>query len=507
VTGGAIATLAPDGDDLTAPGGTALEGLRGKILGGLAWVTFSQLTGWSTRIVVTIILAHLLSPAQFGPAGLALTISSLSLVLADPSLGAALVRLPVISEDDRSTVFWVNVACGALFATLGIALSPLVGSFFGSALVGRLFAVESLTFLLIGLSATQAAVLTRQMSFRSLELREMGGTVAGGVIGIALAASGFGAWAIIAQSVAGAAVATALLWALSSWRPRLRFSGRSLRETGSFGSRLFGAKLLGWVDHNADNLLVGKFLGTGAPLGLYSGAYNFGYTPITRITLPAQAVVVPAFARVQQDRARLAAAWLRGNGLLAAVMMPVFLGMIVVAPDIVPVALGHRWHHAAPVVQFLCWAGLMESLQSLTGSMLTARGQASLVFRISIWQTALYIAGFVVGLHWGIVGVAASYAITRTIGYPFVVHYAGRMVGISFAALARKLAGVTLAALSMLATTVATRELLVAQGVPAAARLPLVVAVGVGSYLGASWLAAPKIVGELRDLRRRPAEA
>jgi O-antigen/teichoic acid export membrane protein len=482
-------------------------GLTGKVLGGIGWATAGQVAGQVTRVAVTVILAHLLTPAEFGPAGLALTIASLSLVLADPSLAAALVRMPEITEEDRSTVFWTNVGFGVVFTSLGVGLSGVVGDFYGSALVGRLFAVESLSFLLIGLSATQAAVLTREMSFRSLQLREIGGTVLGGGVGIGLAFAGYGPWAIIGQSVAGAAFATLLLWLLSPWRPRLLFSRRSLRETGSFGSKLFGVKMLAWTNRNADNLLVGKFLGTGAPLGLYAAAYNFCYTPITRITQPAQAVVLPAFARMQRDRRRLAEGWLRGNRLLAAVMAPVFLGTIVIAPDVVPVVLGDRWHHAAPVVQFLCWAGLMESLQSMTGSMLTAAGRAGMVLRYSVVLTLLYVAGFAIGLQWGIVGVAACYAVSRTLALPFVAGYALRVVGITPRQLVGNLFGVVQAALLMFLVTFNARALLVHEGVPAAPRLGIVIALGVLSYAAGGWWRAPELVAELRGLRRAGGRA
>jgi O-antigen/teichoic acid export membrane protein len=502
--------VVPEALRLEQPAGAALDegaGLKSKVLGGIGWTTAGQVAGQLMRIAVTVMLAHLLTPAQFGPAGLALTISSLSLVLADPSLAAALVRMPRITEEDRSTVFWTNLAFGVFFTGLGIGLSGLVGDFYGRPIVGRLFAVESLTFLLIGLSATQAAVLTREMSFRSLQLREIGGTVLGGGVGVGLAFAGYGPWAIIGQSVAGAGFATLLIWVLSPWRPQLVFSRRSLRETGSFGSKLFGVKMLAWTNRNTDNLLVGKFLGTGAPLGLYAAAYNFCYTPITRITQPAQAVVLPAFARMQGDRRRLADGWLRGNRLLAAVMMPLFLGTIVIAPDVVPVVLGHRWHQAAPVVQFLCWAGLMESLQSMTGSMLTAAGKAGIVLRYSIVLTALYVSAFAVGLRWGIVGVAACYAISRTLALPFVAGYALRVVDISPLRLVRNLSGVVQAGAFMLAVTFAARELLVREGVAASARLGIVIAIGAASYAAVSWWRAPEVVSELRGLRRAEAVA
>jgi O-antigen/teichoic acid export membrane protein len=459
-----------------------------------------------SRLCVGLVLAHLLTAREFGIAAMALAFSGLALVFSDPGLGAALIQRRTLTEADRSTVFWTTIAAGLACTLAGIGLSAQIASFFGEPDVQPLVIVESLTFMLVALSATQTALMARDMNFRALELRDMSGTIAGAVIGIGLAVAGFGAWAIIGQSVASAAVATALLWRYATWRPRLVFSRQSLKENGSFGGKLFVTRILSYLNLNADNLLVGRYVGTAA-LGVYALAYNVMFAPLGRIAGPIQQVLIPAFSRLQDDAERLGSVWLRGSRLSAAVSVPAFLGMLVVAPDFVPVILGDRWSAAVPVLQLLCWAGILQSVQLLQWSVLQARGRAGTLLRYAIVSTAVNVAGFAVGLHWGLVGVAAGFAVARTVMVPFITRLTCREVGLRLSDYPRALASVLRASAVMVAALLLARYGLVHAGLPAAARLPALVLVGIASYGAYLWCSAPDVMRELKALRKGSAEA
>jgi O-antigen/teichoic acid export membrane protein len=476
------------------------EDLRGKVVSGLTWKTISQVFMMVSRVSVTVLLAHLLSRRDFGLAGQALAISSLALVLSDPSLSSALMRMPRITEKDRSTVFWTSLTIGCTCTALGVLLSPYVGDFFKEPRVGPLFAVESSVFFFIAVSATQAALLTREMRFRNLELREMIGALAGAVAGITAALMGAGAWAIIAQSVVASAFSTVCIWALSSWRPRFTYSIVSLKVCGTYGIKLFFSKLLGYSNDNADKLLVGRYLGA-APLGAYSLAYSLMYSPIVRITTPVQHVLIPTFARVQQDAGKLGQTMLRSNRLLAAITVPSILGLIVVAPDLVPVVLGHKWQASVPVVQLLCIAGLVQALQTTQLTALQAEGHAGTVLRFMIVSTALNVTAFGVGLRWGIAGVAGCFAVTRLASLPLVTWMATRSMSLSVFDYARSLASVAVASGVMAAVVFGTRVLLIDAGVPSTGRLGLLIPLGALVYAAMSWWRCRDLTVELRRLR------
>ena len=460
----------------------------------------SQTTAQGSRVVVGLVLAHLLTPHQFGLAAMALTFSGFAVVFSDPALGAALVQRKTITEDDRSTVFWTTVATGAACTLAGIALAGPIASFFSEPHVRWLVIVESFSFVIVALSATQAALMTRAMAFRGLELRDAGGTVVGSVVGIAVAFAGFGPWAIIAQSITMVSVSTVLIWGMSSWRPRFTYSLRSLRECGGFGIKLFGSRVMAVINTYADNLLVGRFLGTAA-LGLYSLAYNVMFNPISRIITPIQGVLVPAFSRLQEEEARLGQAWLRGSRLLAFASFPAFAGMIAVAPDFVPVVLGDRWNAAVPVVQLLCLAGAGQAVQTLQHSVLQARGKAGTLLRFMVASSVMNVTAFAIGLRWGIVGVAASFVVSRAILLPFLTSRTSREVGLRSRDLVASLWAPTLASFSMFVAVAGCRLLLMKAGFPGAPRLSVLVVVGIAVYAGFCALRAGDLVQELRSLR------
>lgn len=481
-------------------------GVGDKVASGLRWKLIAQVVSQVSRVGVGLVLARLLTPEDFGLAALALAWSALALVLSDPSLTAALVQRRTITEADRSTVFWATIGAGLACTALGVALSGPIAAFYGDSAVQPLIMVESLTFFLVSLSAIPVALMTREMAFRGLEIREMAGTVVGGLVGLAAALMGAGAWAIIAQSVASAAIATALLWYFSPWRPHWLFSWASLRDSGSFGLKLFASRLLSFANLNADNLLVGRYLGASA-LGFYAIAYNVMYAPMARITTPIQMVMVPAFSRLQDDRERLGQAWLRGARLSAAVAMPAFLGMLAVAPDFVPVVLGARWDPAVPVLQLLCISGILQGIQLLQQPVLQGRGRAGSLLRFGLVSTPVNLAGFVIGMHWGIVGVAAGFAVARTLMVPVITRMTCKEVGLPLRAFPKALASVALGAVAMCVIVVLARLELTELGVPSAARLVLLTALGIAFYLGYLIWRAPDIVTDLRRLRSRRQEA
>lgn len=470
--------------------------LRSRLLSGLAWKVASQLFGQTSRVLVAVVLARLLTPHDYGLAAMVLVFSTLIYVFSDLALGAALVQRRDLSEEDRSTVFWTSTGIGALFTLVGIACSWPLAAFYGEQEVQPLFAALSISFVVTALGTTQAALLNRELSFRSLELRMMAGTAVGGGLGIALAVGGFGAWALIGQQVAIAAVSTVLLWAFSPWRPRFVYSAASLRSLGTFSLNVFGTRLLFYLNR-MDTVLIGRFLGP-SPAGLYAVAQNVMLAPMSRITQPIAELFFPAFSRIQDQPERIAALWLRVNRLVAALAVPAMLGLIAVAPELVDVVLGERWDGATPVLRILAVVGLLHSLQKLNSSILQARNRTGELFRYSVIVLAASLTAFVTGLHWGVVGVATAYAISSTIVEPYYTWLTARSVGLSLLDVTRNLAGVAQASAVMLLGVLAADWLLA--GIGAAPRLALLIALGVVVYVPALLWREPRILAEAREL-------
>ena len=480
----------------------AADGIRGRVLRGVAWKGTSAVFLQLARAAVAITLARLLAPHDFGLAAMVLVFSSLVLVFSDLALGAALVQRPLVTETERATVFWTSIAAGIGFSLLGVAVAAPVARFYHEPAVRGLVIVLSLGFAIGAAGTVPSALLTRSMDFRALEVRSMAATLAGAVVGIGLAVAGFGAWAIIGQQLATTAALSALLWIRSPWQPSREFSFATLRDLAGFSANVFGQRLLYYLHRNTDNLLVGRFLGAAA-LGAYGLAYNVMLVPFSRVAGPVQEVLFPAFSRMQDDPERLADAWLRVTRIVAAVAMPALLGLFVLAPDFVSVVLGSKWHSVVPVLQVLVWVGLLQSLQSLNSSVLLALGRTRTLFRFSLFHFCSHLVAFAIGVHYGIVGVAVAYAISSTIVEPPYGWLTVRAAGISPLRFLRSLSGVTQASILMLGCLFAGRAFLVHEGVPAAGRLVLLTVVGIIVFAAASLWRAPELRLEAQRLGAR----
>jgi O-antigen/teichoic acid export membrane protein len=483
-----------DGDDAAS--------IQHRVRSGLVWKASSTGFLQITRVTSGLVLARLLTPHQYGIAGMVTVFASLVLVFSDLSLGAALVQRKTLSERDRSTVFWTSAGVGLLLTLVGIALSGPLASFYGQPQVQPLFVAMSLSFVVAAIVSTQSALLTRDMNFRTLELRQMVSALASSAVAIAVAASGFGPWALIAQQLVLVCVSTTLLWFGTSWRPSFTYSLRSLRDLGGYSGNVFGARLLFYLSRNADNILIGRVVGAAA-LGAYSVAYNLMLLPFSQISVPAQDVLFPALARMQHDVRRVADAWLRTNRMVASLTVPMLVGLALVAPDFVDAVLGTRWHAATIPLQILCWVGLLQSLQGLNGSVLRACDRTDLLFRYAVVVAVASLAAFIFGLRWGIVGVSAAYAVSSTIVEPYYTWLTCRVVGTTLWEFCRSLAGIAQAAAVMAVAVLGSRIVLLHVGTTAWERLLTLIAIGAAVYIPVCMLRAPEAWAEVRVLLRR----
>ena len=476
----------------------------GLIRRGLAWKYAAEILNQLARIAFTFILARLLAPGEFGVAGMALVVSGFVLVFSDLSLGAAIVQRRTLSETHISTAFWVSVASGTAFTLAGIATAGAAAAAFDEPDVRDLFAAMSLAFLITSLGTTQAALLTRAMDFRSLELRNIIGTLAGGGVGVFVALAGGGAWAIVAQQLTFATVSTVLLWIASPWRPRFLFALDCLRDLAAYSAQVLGNSIAYIAQETTTTLLIGRLLGP-APLGLYTFANNAVLTPVRRVSLPLGQVLFPAFSRRQDDRGHIGSMWLKALSLSAAVMLPALAGLAVVAPEFVDVTLGEKWASLVPLIQILVWLGAMRALQGPTTAVVLAIGRPDLLLKFSCIGFVLAVASILLGVQWGIQGVAATLTVSAIAFGVVWIYFVGRIVRVSFVAYRLALSGIVQATIIMTVVVWAVRGILLRVGSPPGATLAACVMTGVLSYAVACRWRAPDSFAYFADLARRSA--
>lgn len=484
--------------------------LRARTVRGVTWTGLGQAGSQALGFLGTLVLARLLSPEDFGLLGMVVVFTGFLALFQNLGLGPAVVQDRSLSHRQLSGIFWVNLLFSLVLATLAVAVAPVVGRFYHRPTAVPIMVVLAVTFPLSAVAMVPGSLLTRDMRFQGLSIVDVAAQAMGLGLGIGLAVAGFGVWALVWQQVAAAAVGAVAKWAIAGWRPSLALPLRSIRAPLGFGVRLQAGSVLNWATRNTDDLLVGRFVGAPA-LGVYQMAYRLMLWPIQNVSRVVGQVMFPALSAMGGDTRRVGRAFLRGTGVVALVSFPLMVGAWVVADTAIPLVLGARWAPVVPVFEILCGLGLIQSVATNTGWIFLSQGRADTRLRLQLFMAPLLVASFVVGLQWGIVGVAGAYAVTSGLLIPIQLHVAGRLVNLRLTDIARTLGGILACAVAM-GLAVAGVEWVVTGRVPDWVALAVEVAVGAGVYGGLihraripAWLELRQALAELRADRNPPA--
>lgn len=435
-----------------------------KTISGTKWSAISQFGRQGLGFVVTAILARLLSPDAYGLLGMAIVITGFIDIFKDLGTSAALIQRKELSDDLISSIFWVNALFGLLSTGIVVLIAPWVALFYHEPQVVPVLRVLSLSFVVSGLSIAQQALLTRQMIFDKLARIELMSVVVGAVVGIGMAASGMGVWSLVGQTLCGSIVITILLWIASPWRPQRTLDWSEVRSVASYGLNLSGFNILNYFVRNVDKILIGRYLGTTA-LGYYSVAYRLMLYPLGSVSNVLGRVLFPVFSQIQDDNARFRRAYLRVCASISLVTFPMMLGLWVVAEPFIAAFLGPRWMPVAVVLMILAPVGLVQSIGTTVGHIYMAKGRTDWMFLWGIAVAALLLPSFMVGVRWGIVGVALAYLIVQLIAvYPnFAIPF--KLIGLRVRDLAMALWPPLRASLVMFGSVVALRIALAWMGI------------------------------------------
>ena len=458
-----------DGED--GPGG-----LERRVARGLAWTLVDTWGRQLLNLAVFLVLARLLDPADFGLVALAAVFVQFAQLVVDQGLGDALIQRRELSTSHVDTAFWVALATGAVLTLALLLLAGPIAAVLSEPDLVPILRVLSLTFVLSALTSIQVAILRRRLAFRSLAARALAASLGGGVVGIAMAILGFGAWALVGQLMASAVLSVMALWWVTPWRPSLHWSRAEFRELFTFGIQVMGGDILTFLSRNADNLLIGAFLGT-VPLGFYAVGYRILSVSQTVLIQVTRKVSFPAFSRIQHDLERMRRAYFRVTRAAGVVIMPGYVGLALVATELTVVFFGARWEPAGHVATILFLIGPVLSVQAFSNALLNAAGHPEVAFRFRLVSTVVNVAGFAVAVPFGITAVAAAFVVRGYLLLPLNLRWMDRYAGIPTREYLVQLRGVAMATALMVVAVLAVK-------------LSLEPVVGPGALLGAEVLVA-----------------
>ena len=389
------------------------ENLNSLFARGVLWSGISQYSRQILQLIVTVVLARLLTPEDFGVVSMANIFTTVITSVNEYGWSAAIIQRKEIKESHLCSAFWSNIAFGIASFVLGVAISPLVANFFRNALVAPVLIVSSTVFIIGPFGVVHRALLAKKLDIKWLSVSEIGATVASSIVAIVLAFIGFGVWSLVSRMVCMSIITVVILWLINDWRPSAHFDIKSFKELFSFGSRVMGSNIIKKVYENVDYLVIGRVLGASA-LGFYTIAYNLTMYSIRNIHV-ADRVTFPAFSAIQDDNERLRRVYLKFTSYVSLIGIPAFVGLLMVAPEFIKVVYGEKWAPAILPFQILCIIGIAKSVSIAVGSILRGKGRADIEFKLDIFKLTLITAAVIIGSRYGIIGVASAIALVAVI--------------------------------------------------------------------------------------------
>lgn len=389
----------------------------------------ARLVNVIVQVGSTILLARLLDPYQYGLATLVLALTAFAPFLIDLGTTDASINRPRITRREISSLYWLNVAIGAALTVLFAAASGLIASFFGERSLVGIALWSSLTFVLTGLSVQHYSLMRRAMEFDRISAIDIAANLAGSVIAIGMALTGWSYWALVAKPLLTLVFTTAGAWYFCPWIPgRPRLDGE-VKQMLRFGLGVTGFTLTDQLTRSADRLAVGYFYGPG-PLGYFQNAYLLYGNAINILAESLHNVAVSGLSKLKEDAAALKRAWASALSLLSFVSTAAFAVLAVTSQDLVVLLLGEKWAPAGPILCILGVRGIAHCVERTLGWLHVVAGRSDRWMKWGAFSAACLLASMAIALPFGPVGVAAAYAVTTFALFVPTLVYAGRPLGI-----------------------------------------------------------------------------
>ena len=362
--------------------------LKTRTLNTVKWSSIDKLSSQVLYAVVGVVLANKLSKEDFGLVGALTIFQAFALILVDSGFGAALLQKKKPEEKDYSTVFWFNLMVSAGLYIILFFCAPAIADLFGDSRLDLLSKVMFTAFVLNGLGIVQTNRLTKEMNLRPVAVANITGLVVSGGLGVGLALGGFGAWALVWQTVSLAVVKTGMLWIQARWLPSMRFSRSTFGDIRRVGGSVFGSAVLNTACLQAYNFVIGVFYSLPL-LGVYTQADKWSKMGSASISAIMTSSFVPLLAGVQDNEEDFGRYMRRINRFTAFIVFPFMLWITAAGAPIFHLLFGNKWDEAIPLFQILMVRGIFTVLTALYSNFLLAKGKARNLFAIEVVKDVL----------------------------------------------------------------------------------------------------------------------
>ena len=401
--------------------------LRKKTFKGVVWVFVDTFLVKFLYFIALIFLARWLGPREFGLIGMIAVFIELGKVVSDSGMTNSLIRTKELTEEDNSTVFFINLFMSLLVYSIVYFIAPAVALFYDQKILVELIRIYGLIFILVGLSAIHLAIFTKEMKFAEITKICIPGIVIGVSVGLYLGYNDYGVWSIVWMYLISELIKTILLWIFSSWRPKLIFSLEKFKYHYTFGWKLMLSSIISIVFKNIYNLLIGKYY-SATTLGYFERSKQFSEYPSTTFTSIISRVTYPLLSNIKDDKKRLEDTYKKLIRTSFFIIAPVMLCTASLAKPLFLLLLGEEWLPAVVIFQILCLAKMLYPIHAFNLNILKVFGRSDLFLKLEIIKKTIVSLSLVIAFQFGLLGLVWCSVFTSFVSLLINMYYSSKLI-------------------------------------------------------------------------------
>lgn len=404
------------------------ESLKSKTIKGTMWSAIDNVAQFGVSFLVSIVLARLLTPDDYGLIGIITIFTTVSNAIINGGFSSALIRKKNPTNDDYNTAFIVNLVLSLFLYCIIFLCSPLIADFFEREELVSLTRVSSFAMVIGALAIVQQTRLTKRIDFKTQTKITLIASIISGILGIVMAFAGFGVWSLIVQSISSQALRTILLWVYNHWVPSLKFSKDSFNELFGFGWKLMASGVLDSLWNQLNQAVVGKFYSS-ATLGQYTRSMQFSSLFSINLNTVIQRVTYPVLSSIQDEDERVVSVYRRIIKLTMFLTFALMFALGAVSEPLLYCLIGPKWHAAATYLPLICLTGALYPLHSINLNMLQVQGRSDLFLGLEIIKKIIGLVPLFIGAFIGIFPMLYASVITSVIAYFLNSYFPGKLLG------------------------------------------------------------------------------
>lgn len=404
--------------------------LKKQATAGMIW-TFGQQFGHQViNFVVSIVLARLLLPEEFGLIGMISVFVGVGNALLNAGLTNSLIRSKELDQGDYSTVFYFNLVASIIIYVAIYFAAPLIADFYDQEILINIVRIYCLSFIIAAFMAVQKARMTKHMDFKTQTIITLPSLVIGGAVGISMAYMGYGVWSLVWNQLVAQTVRSLQFWIYSGWQPSRVFDTGKFKEHFNFGYKITLSNLIAKIFENSYVIIIGRFFAA-SQVGFYTRAETMKDLPVKNISLALNRVTYPLFATIQEDNVRLKNVYQRLMKMVLFVVAPVMVFSAILAEPIFRFLLTEKWLPAVPYFQILCAAGILYPVHMYNLNVLTVKGRSDILLKLTIVKNILLTIAILVGVQFGIFGLLYAQVLLSVVSFFINAFYTDKFIDYS----------------------------------------------------------------------------